>query len=82
MDFLTVPTLTGKVLYALIVFAHDRRRVIHFNATPHPTAVWVACQIRGAFPFDTAPRFLIRDNDSIFGEGSPAASAPSESVRS
>ncbi len=68
IDFFTVPTLTGRVLYGFVVLGHARRRIIHFNATAHPTSVWVARQLREAFPFDSAPRFLIRDNDAIFGE--------------
>lgn len=68
IDFFTVPTLTGRVLYGFIVLAHDRRRVLHFNVTSHPTATWVARQLREAFPFNSALRFLIRDNDAIFGE--------------
>jgi putative transposase len=69
IDFFTVPTLTGRVLYVFVVLAHARRRVLHFNITPKPSAAWVARQLREAFPFDTAPRFLIRDNDGIFGHG-------------
>src|SRR5262245_12969890 len=68
IDFLTVPTATFRVLYVLVVLAHDRRRVVHFNVTEHPTAVWTAQQIIEAFPEDTAPRFLLRDRDQIYGE--------------
>jgi putative transposase len=46
---------------------HDRRRVVHFNVTPHPTARWTAQQVVEAFPFDTAPRFLTRDRDGVYG---------------
>jgi putative transposase len=67
IDFFTVPTLARRVLYGFFILAHDRRRVLHFNVTAHPTAVWVARQLREAFSFDSAPRFLIRDNDSLFG---------------
>jgi transposase InsO family protein len=56
------------VLYVLVVLAHDRRRVVHFNVTAHPTAAWTAQQIIEAFPEDTAPRFLLRDRDQIYGE--------------
>jgi len=63
-----VPTITGRVLYVFVVLHHARRRIVHFNVTAHPTAEWVVRQLRDAFPFDSAPRFLIHDNDSIFGE--------------
>src|SRR5262245_31371194 len=68
IDFLTVPTATFRVLYVLVVLAHDRRRVVHFNMTEHPTAAWTAQQIIEAFPEETAPRFLLRDRDQIYGE--------------
>jgi transposase InsO family protein len=67
IDFLTVPTSTFRVLYVLVVLAHDRRRVVHFNVTEHPTAAWTAQQIIEAFPEETAPRFLLRDRDQIYG---------------
>ena len=65
IDFLTVPTANFRVLYVLVVLAHDRRRVVHFNVTEHPTAAWTAQQIIEAFPEETAPRFLFRDRDQI-----------------
>ena len=68
LDFFTVPTATFRVLYCLVVLRHDRRRVVHFNVTEHPTAVWTAQQVVEAFPFDEAPRFLLRDNDGVYGE--------------
>ena len=68
IDFLTVPTATFRVLYVLVVLAHDRRRVVHFNVTKHPTAAWTAQQMIEAFPEETAPRFLLRDRDQIYGE--------------
>ena len=52
----------------MLVLAHDRRRVIHFNVTANPTAQWTAQQIIEAFPWDTAPRYLLRDRDAIYGE--------------
>jgi transposase InsO family protein len=67
IDFFTVPTLTFRVLYGFLVLRHDQRMVVHFNATEHPTAQWVAQQIVEAFPFDEAPRFLLRDRDAIYG---------------
>ena len=68
IDFFTVPTATFRVLYVFFVLAHDRRRVLHFNVTEHPSATWTAQQIVEAFPEDTAPRFMIRDRDCIFGD--------------
>jgi transposase InsO family protein len=68
IDFFTVPTATFRVLYVFFVLAHDRRRVLHFNVTEHPSATWTAQQILEAFPADTAPRFMIRDRDCIFGD--------------
>jgi len=68
IDFLTVPTATFRVLFVLVVLAHHRRRVVHFNVTEHPTAVWTAQQFIEAFPEETAPRFLLRDRDQIYGE--------------
>ena len=67
IDFFTVPSATFHVLFVFIVLAHDRRRVLHFNVTEHPTAEWTAQQIVEAFPWDTAPRYLLHDRDSIFG---------------
>ena len=66
MDFFTVPTAMLNVLYGFFVIHHDRRRILHFNATYSPTAQWVMQQLREAFPFDSAPRHLIFDRDSIF----------------
>jgi transposase InsO family protein len=68
IDFFTVPTIQLRVLYVLIVLAHDRRRILHFNVTQHPTAVWAAQQIIEAFPEDCAPRFMVRDRDGIYGD--------------
>ena len=66
-DFFTVPTVTLRVLFVFIMPAHDRRRLVHFNITDHPTAQWTAQQIVEAFPWDTVPRYLLRDRDSIYG---------------
>jgi putative transposase len=57
-----------RVLFVLVVLAHDRRRVVHFNVTEHPTAHWTAQQIVEAFPNDTAPSYLLRDRDRVYGE--------------
>ena len=68
VDFFTVPTIRFQVLYVFLVLAHDRRRILHFAVTAHPTAEWTAQQIKEAFPWDTAPRYLLRDRDRIFGK--------------
>src|SRR5450432_2733332 len=73
MDFFTVPTITFGLLYCFFVVAHDRRRILHFNVTRHPTSLWVVQQLREAFPFDSAPRFLIFDRDGKYGIEVPAA---------
>ena len=67
IDFFTVPTIRFKVLYVFLVLAHDRRRILHFNVTAHPTAQWTGQQLREAFPFAQLPRYLLRDRDAIFG---------------
>ena len=68
VDFFTVPTVTFRVFFVFIVLAHHRRRVIHFNVTEQPTAAWTAQQIVEAFPWDSAPSYLLRDRDGIYGE--------------
>jgi len=68
MDFFVVPTAQLKVLFVLVILSHERRRVLHFNVTEHPTAEWTAQQLVEAFPFDTAPRYLLRDGDAAYGE--------------
>jgi len=68
IDFFTVPTVRFQILYVFLVLAHDRRRIVHFGVTQHPTAEWIAQQLREAFPWDTAPRYLLRDRDKIFGK--------------
>jgi transposase InsO family protein len=67
LDFFTVPTIGFKVLFVLVVLAHARRKVVHFNVTEHPTAQWVAQQLVEAFPWDTAPKYLLRDRDAVYG---------------
>jgi putative transposase len=67
LDFLVVPTVRHTVLCVLVILAHHRRRVVHFNVTEHPTAEWTAQQVMEAFPWDEAPRYLLRDRDSIYG---------------
>jgi len=68
VDFFTVPTIRFQILYVFLVLAHDRRRILHFGVTAHPTAEWTAQQLRNAFPWDTAARYLLRDRDRIFGD--------------
>ena len=67
-DFFTVPTATFRVLYVFVVLCHDRRQVVHFNVTTNPHAEWTGQQIVDAFPYEEAPRFLIRDRDGIYGD--------------
>ena len=68
IDFFIVPTATFRVLYVFIVLSQDRRQIVHFNVTAHPSAQWTAQQIVEAFPFDTAPRYLLRDRDGVYGK--------------
>jgi transposase InsO family protein len=65
-DYFTVPTVTLRVLFVFIMLAHERRRIVRVNVTEHPTPQWTAQQIVDAFPWDTAPRYLLRDRDSIY----------------
>ena len=67
VDFLTVPTATFRVLFVLVVLAHDRRRIVHFNVTEHPTAEWTSQQMVEAFGVGKAPRFMLRDRDAVYG---------------
>src|SRR5262249_23020278 len=73
IDFLMLPTLRFQILYVFLVLAHDRRRILHFAVTAHPTAAWTAQQVREAFPWDSAPRFLLRDRDRIFASDGSVA---------
>jgi hypothetical protein len=66
VDFFTVPTIRFQILYVFLVLAHDRRRLLHFGVTTHPTAEWTAQQLREAFPWDSASRYLLRDRNRIF----------------
>jgi putative transposase len=67
LDFLVVPIVSHTVLFVLVMLAHHRRRVVHLNVTEHPTAEWTAQQVIDAFPWDEAPRYLLRDGDRIYG---------------
>ena len=66
--FFTTPTLTFGVLYCFFVIAHDRRRILYLNVTKHPTSAWVIQQLREAFPYNSAPKYLIFDHDANFNE--------------
>ncbi|MBL7110183.1 MAG: DDE-type integrase/transposase/recombinase [Candidatus Marinimicrobia bacterium] len=66
VDFFDVHTLTYSLLYVFVILSHDRRKIIHFNITKHPTDTWVAQQLIEAFALKSSPRFLIRDRDSKF----------------
>ncbi|MGI9302276.1 MAG: integrase core domain-containing protein [Gammaproteobacteria bacterium] len=68
VDFFTVPTATFRVLYVLVVLHQERRHIVHFNVTEHPNSAWIAQQIIETFPFDTAPRYLLRDRDGKYGD--------------
>ncbi|MBM3790517.1 MAG: transposase family protein [Acidobacteria bacterium] len=67
IDFFAVPTATFRVLFVLIVLAHDRRRIVHFNVTDHPTAEWTAQQMINAVGDGKSPRYPIRDRDGVYG---------------
>jgi hypothetical protein len=67
MDLFTVPTITFGALYCFFVISHDRRRILHVNVTKHPTSGWIIQQLREAFPFGSAPRYLIFDRDAKYG---------------
>ena len=66
-DFFTVPTVTFRALYVFVLLRHNDRRILHVNVTRNPTADWTARQIVQAFPYNSAPRVLLRDNDSLYG---------------
>ncbi len=68
IDFLVVPTAAFKLLFGLVILCHDRRRLVHIAVTANPTADWIARQLIEAFPWDTVPRYLIRDRDGAYGE--------------
>jgi putative transposase len=62
-----VPTVRFQILYVFLVLAHERRRIVHFAVTAHPTAEWTVQQLHEAFPWDAAPPYLLSDRDRIFG---------------
>ena len=65
-DLFVVPTVTFRLLFVLVILAHDRRRIVHVAVTEHPTAAWTAQQLRNAFPENESPRYLLHDRDSVF----------------
>ena len=67
VDLFVIPTIGFKLLYGLVILRLERRRLVWINVTAHPTAEWIARQITEAFPWDEAPRYLIRDRDCIYG---------------
>jgi transposase InsO family protein len=67
IDFFVVPTVTFRLLFGFVILRHQRREVVHFNVTEHPSAAWTAQQVIEAFPFDEAPKYLLRDRDGIYG---------------
>jgi hypothetical protein len=67
IDFFVVPTATFRILYVFLVLEHERRRIVHFNVTQGPSSQWTGQQLVNAFPYDSAPKYLIRDRDKIYG---------------
>jgi putative transposase len=67
-DFFVVPTVFFQMLFVFVILSHDRRRPVHFAVTEHPTADWAARQLLEAFPWDSAPHYLLRDRDGSYGE--------------
>ena len=67
VDMFVVATATFRLLYVVVVLGHDRRKIMHFGVTAHPTQDWLARQMTEAFPWDTAPRYLLRDRDASYG---------------
>src|SRR6266550_1836077 len=67
MDLFIVPTIGFDLLYAFVIVRLDRRELVWTNVTPNPTAEWIARQLTEAFPWNAAPRYLVRDRDQIYG---------------
>jgi hypothetical protein len=74
-DFFVVSAITFRLLFAFVILAHDRRRPVHFAVTANPTAEWTARQLLEAFPWDTAPRYLLRERDKTYREKFQEATA-------
>jgi putative transposase len=66
MDFFVVPTLFFRQLYGFFIIGHDKRKIIHFNVTYHPTELWIAQQIKKAFSLSDVPKYMIHDRDCCF----------------
>jgi putative transposase len=66
LDFFVVPTITFQFLFTFVILSHDRRRLVHFAVTANPTPEWTARQLLEAFPWDNAPRYLLRDRDKAY----------------
>ena len=67
IDMFIVPSATLRLLFVMLILAHDRRKIVRFDVTQHPSADWLSRQVTEAFPWDTAPRFLLRDRDASYG---------------
>jgi hypothetical protein len=67
IDFLPVSTATFRIFFVMVILSHNRRQAVHFNVTPNPATKWTAQQVIEAFPWDTAPKYLLRDRDGIYG---------------
>jgi putative transposase len=67
IDMFVVAAASFRLLYVMIILAHDRRKIVRFDVTPHPTADWLSRQVTEALPWDTAPRYLLRDRDASYG---------------
>src|SRR5262245_45613226 len=68
VDFFVVSTLTFRLLFGFLILRHNRRELVHVNVTHHPTAAWTAHQLIESFPEETAPKYLLRDRDAIYGD--------------
>ena len=67
IDMFVVASASFRLLYVMIILAHDRRNIVRTAVTGHPTAAWLSRQVTEAFPWDTAPRYLLRDRDGSYG---------------
>jgi len=74
-DFFVVPTATYRLLFVLVILAHERRRIVHVAVTDNPTAAWTSQQLREAFPWDQAPRYVVHDRDAAFQAWATTAAA-------
>ena len=67
IDLFVVASASFRLLYIVIILSHDRRKIVRFDVSEHPTAAWLSRQVTEAFPWDTAPRYLLRDRDASYG---------------